>query len=56
MFLEKKIIFFIDEVKKYCDCNNKEIYVIEDAGHICNIDNYNKFNTIIEKYYSYIKS
>lgn len=43
--------FFINEVKRYCENNNKHFYILENAGHICNIDNYNKFNNIVERYY-----
>lgn len=50
----KEDYFFIDEVRKYCKDYNRYLYILEDAGHICNIDNYAKFNTIIENYYLYI--
>lgn len=46
--------FFINEVKKYCKENNKSFYTIENAGHICNIDNYHKFNAILEKFYLHV--
>lgn len=52
----KEDYFFIDEVKKYCKSYNRYFYILEDAGHICNIDNYKKFNTIIERYYLYINN
>lgn len=48
--------FFIDEVKKYCESYNRYLYILDDAGHICNIDNYNKFNSVVENYYLYIKN
>lgn len=43
--------FFIKEVKDYCIKQNINFYQIENSGHICNIDNCNDFNILIEKIY-----
>ena len=43
--------FFIKEVKSYCIRENITFYQLENAGHICNIDNYKDFNILIEKIY-----
>ena len=48
--------FFINEVKEYCENYDRNFYILEDAGHICNIDNYDKFNNIVESYYLHIRN
>lgn len=48
--------FFISEVREYCNNYNKKFILLNNAGHICNIDNYTKFNKIIEDFYSNVKN
>ena len=43
--------FFINEVKDYCAKENIRFYQIKSAGHICNIDNHEEFNSLIENFY-----
>ena len=46
---------FIKEVKKHCDhCKYSELYLLENAGHICNYDDSEGFNYVMEEFYQYL--
>lgn len=43
---------FVDNVKKHCEqCTNSYLFIIEEAGHICNIDDPEYFNKVMVKFY-----
>lgn len=48
---------FIEEVKKHCNlCKYSHLHILENAGHICNIDDPECFNEIMLQFYEDILS
>lgn len=47
---------FIKEVKEHCQhCKRSQLYILENTGHVCNIDDPVSFNTVMYGYYQFLK-
>ena len=46
---------FLKEVKEYCNHSKRSrLYVLENSGHVCNIDDPQSFNQIMSGYYDFL--
>lgn len=46
---------FLQEVKEYCShSKHSKLYILENSGHVCNIDDPQTFNTVMNGYYEFL--